>query len=309
MFTWTPGADDAISVNPLAARSVFAQSGAPDALDTSIERLAETPVAIGAMLAELKRHRPFDLYIGHWFVPGGLVARVAGDAADRPSLVVGHSGGAHLLRRLPRALRDALQRQIVRRDSTTLPSSALAAHFPDTDVLPMGFHPTAAHAGGRGILLYGRLVDLKGFHVAAPFLRDREVHVVGDGPARKRTERLLPRATFWGFADAERKARAFALCDRALFPSRVRVSGRHEGWPVSVLEVSAAGVVPFVADWPGSDELVAVPHRQVVIDDDWGQATDADVGTLREAARAHADRFTWASLAHQWRTYVAAAAR
>ena len=305
-FTWRPGtyAEDVVVVAPLGRASVLAGSGAPDAIDAAPWRALEAPLAIGAMLRELRRHSPFDLYLGHWLVPGGLVARLAADAVGRPSFVVGHSAGVHALAALPRVAREPLLDEIVRPGSTTVPSLALAEKLGrEVDVLPMGFDAIDVEpAQRRGVLCYGRLVPLKGFDLAVRVATslDLDLHIVGTGPEAARLRQLAPDATFWGFADAAMKSEVFALCDRALVPSRV-VRGRHEGWPVSVLEVASAGVVPFVADWPGARELV-VDAAQVVDDTlaSWARACIAHTAPLRAGSVAHARQHTWAALKPRW---------
>lgn len=305
-FTWRPGSydEDVVVVSPLKERSVFAADGAPDVLDRAPWRIAEAPIAVAAMLRELRRHPPFDLYLGHWLVPGGLVARLIGDAVDRPSFVVGHSGGVHALAALPAMIREPLLDDIVRAGSTTVPSLALAEKLGrEVEVLPMGFEPLDVSDNGPGVLCYGRLVPLKGFEVAVRIVRSLglELHVVGDGPERATLRRLAPEATFWGFADRERKCEAFALCDRALFPSRV-VRGRHEGWPVSVMEVASAGVVPFVRGWPGASEMLVNPELQLVDDSPaaWARACVVNLADLPARSRDRAAAFTWKALTERW---------
>ncbi len=312
IFTWRQGDYDepVHTAAGLGRYSLFNADGAPDALDRAPWRAAEAPVAIAAMLAELARHPRFDLYLGHWLVPGGLVARLAGDRVGRPSAVIGHSAGVHALARLPGPLRRRLTRYIARPESTTVPSMALAVKLGATvDVLPMGFDPVAAVGGGDGVLAYGRLVYIKGFDRALGALHESgaAIHVVGSGPEESTLRRLAPEATFWGWADGAMKAEVFAQCDRAVFPSRVLPGGRHEGWPVSVLEVASAGVVPFVGRWPGAQELVVEPSVQLV-DEAWGDITQADVSALRQPMIEKAQRFRWAALEPQWVEWVECAA-
>lgn len=305
VFCFRPGAyeEEVHVAAPLGSRSVFGAHGAPDGLERAPWRIAEAPFDVWAMVRRVLDAGRFDLYLGHWLVPGGLVARIVGDRTRTPSAVVCHSAGVHLAASLPRPASTALRRYIARAGSTTVPSAALRQKLRrDVDVLPMGFHKVDARSSGRGVLAFGRLVPIKGFDLALGELHEAgvELHVVGDGPERPRLQRLAPRATFWGWGDDAVKREAFSRCDRAVFPSRVQPSGRHEGWPVSVLEVSASGIVPFVARWPGSDELVADRATQVV--SRW--QLPEDVSKLRQPTIDHARRYSWDALAPRWVEWV-----
>lgn len=324
---WEPHGIDVRAIRYLPARGgVFSTGGAPDVLDREPWRVLEGAPAVAAALVHAMREEPPDLWVGHWFVPGGLVARLCGKLTRRPSLVVGHSAGIHLLANLPKPLRAPLERLIVQRGSTTVPTHALAAKLSrPVDVLPMGFVPVEpVDSPGENVLCYGRLAPIKGFDVALDALSVLErggpprVEVAGDGPERialeKQWERLGVDATFHGPIAAHQKPQVFGRCQLALFPSRVTARGRHEGWPLSVLEASSAGVVPLVADWPGAAEMVADPELQVVRGIDpaswadaiscWLDLTTAAKSELRTTTIAHARRFTWKSLAPQWHQLV-----
>jgi phosphatidylinositol alpha 1,6-mannosyltransferase len=74
--------------------------------------------------------------------------------------------------------------------------------------------------------------------------------VVGDGPARDETQRLLPEAHFTGFTKGEDLARAYASSDVFLFPSHTETFGNV------TLEAMASGLPCLVADAIGSKSLV-----------------------------------------------------
>jgi glycosyltransferase involved in cell wall biosynthesis len=74
--------------------------------------------------------------------------------------------------------------------------------------------------------------------------------VVGDGPAKKEAERLLPEAHFTGFATGEDLGRAYASSDVFLFPSHTETFGNV------TLEAMASGLPCIVADAIGSKSLV-----------------------------------------------------
>lgn len=74
--------------------------------------------------------------------------------------------------------------------------------------------------------------------------------VVGNGPAQKEAEELLPEAHFAGFAKGEDLARAYASADVFMFPSHTETFGNV------TLEAMASGLPCIVADAIGSKSLV-----------------------------------------------------
>lgn len=75
--------------------------------------------------------------------------------------------------------------------------------------------------------------------------------VVGNGPAQKEAEELLPEAHFTGFAKGEELARAYASADIFMFPSHTETFGNV------TLEAMASGLPCIVADAIGSKSLVS----------------------------------------------------
>jgi glycosyltransferase involved in cell wall biosynthesis len=74
--------------------------------------------------------------------------------------------------------------------------------------------------------------------------------VVGDGPAKKELEHMLPEAHFTGFVTGEELSRAYASSDIFLFPSETETFGNV------TLEAMSSGLPCVVADAPGSRSLV-----------------------------------------------------
>ncbi len=323
VYTWRRGGRydaepwEVVEVGWVPSRlSLFAGNGAPGALEAAPWRIAEGPIALAALVTDALRRPAPDLWIGHWLVPGGVAARICGRLTDTPSLVVGHSAGVHLAARLPRPVRAALTGAV--EGPLTVPTRALAERLGvKADVLPMGFEGTAG-IGPRSedVLCYGRFVPVKGFDLVPGALEGLglSVHFAGGGPLRAALTSQCTRrdveATFHGWVGPLDKPAIFGRADVALFPSRVLPNGRHEGWPVSVMEVSAAGVVPLVADWPGAAEMVVDPDVQVVCDwtpEAWREALlrwkslEPDKReALRRRSEALARKFTWDSLGPEW---------
>lgn len=74
--------------------------------------------------------------------------------------------------------------------------------------------------------------------------------IVGDGPARRDLEEMLPEACFTGFLTGNELAKAYASSDVFLFPSDTETFGNV------TLEAMACGVPVVVADATGSKSLV-----------------------------------------------------
>ncbi|MDZ7682335.1 MAG: glycosyltransferase [Fodinibius sp.] len=74
--------------------------------------------------------------------------------------------------------------------------------------------------------------------------------IVGDGPAEKELEHMLPEAHFTGFITGEELSRAYASSDVFLFPSETETFGNV------TLEAMSSGLPCVVADATGSRSLV-----------------------------------------------------
>jgi len=79
---------------------------------------------------------------------------------------------------------------------------------------------------------------------------DIKVMVVGDGPAEKELEHMLPEAHFTGFITGDELSRAYASSDVFLFPSETETFGNV------TLEAMSSGLPCVVADATGSRSLV-----------------------------------------------------
>jgi len=179
-------------------------------------------------------------------------------------------------------------------------------------------------AGGREpagpLLLYvGRLAAekeierLRGVLAAAP---GAVLALVGDGPARARLERHFAgtAARFVGYRHGEALAAAFASADALLLPSRTETLG------LVLLEAMAAGCPVVAARAGGVPDVVADGVTGFLFDPDdpdgpasaVGRLLDgrgAAVAAVRRAARAEAERWSWAAATAQVRGYYAATLR
>ncbi len=74
--------------------------------------------------------------------------------------------------------------------------------------------------------------------------------IVGDGPAKKELEQMMPNAYFTDFITGDKLTRAYASSDIFLFPSETETFGNV------TLEAMSSGLPCVVADAPGSKSLV-----------------------------------------------------
>ena len=124
--------------------------------------------------------------------------------------------------------------------------------------------------------------------------------VVGDGPQRESLARRYADAVFTGAKFGEDLARHYAAADVFVFPSRTDTFGNV------ILEALACGVP--VAAYPVMGPLDIIGDAPVgVLDEDLGAACLAALDLSREAARAHALRFSWARSAEQFLANVLSA--
>jgi glycosyltransferase involved in cell wall biosynthesis len=118
--------------------------------------------------------------------------------------------------------------------------------------------------------------------------------VVGDGPAREELMAKYPDAHFPGSKFGEELARHYADADVFVFPSFTDTFG------LVILEAMAAGtpVAGFVA--PGPQDIIPGTGGGSV-NTDLKIACMEALACSREAARAHAEKYSWAACAEEFR--------
>jgi len=166
------------------------------------------------------------------------------------------------------------------------------------------FHPRSARALDlpRPIFLsVGRVAVEKNLEALLKLDLPGSVVVVGDGPARASLERRYPKAHFLGAQHGETLAGIYASADVFVFPSRTDTFG------VVLIEAMASGLP--VAAFPAPGPIDVVSREAGVLSEDLLAACLAALKIPREAAIAHAERFTWRESARQFLDNVEAARR
>ncbi|KAB0680419.1 glycosyltransferase family 4 protein [Aureimonas leprariae] len=114
--------------------------------------------------------------------------------------------------------------------------------------------------------------------------------VVGDGPMLKELAARYPKTHFTGLLAGEALARAYAGSDVFVFPSRTDTFG------LVLIEALASGVPVAAFPVPGPLDVVGTSGAGV-LSDDLRAACLRALAVPREAAVAHAARFTWEACA------------
>lgn len=325
---------------PSGLDTLFYGAGAPENLETVPLKALMIPAAMTTMALKLvkkiraRRHK-YDVIVGHWILPGGILARICGRMLGIPSVIVGHSGGVHLLANLPKPIANQLAKIIVD-GPLTLPTAELRdklCKFADArhaHILPMGFHLPQTEETDQSVvpsirgdrldwLCMGRQVPIKGHDIAidaflAARLRDgSSLHIAGDGPQKTYLEsraRARPEIQFHGIITGPRKQSVINRCGYFLLPSRALPTGRHEGLPVSFLEASALGLITLSGHVPGIQAYLPDPELQYIDSDnpaDWTAAIKkmSKISAkkrqhISEESRQRVQHLAWPTLIQEW---------
>jgi glycosyltransferase involved in cell wall biosynthesis len=247
--------------------------------------LFQVPALFGAEAFAVRRvvreFRP-DVLHAHWIVPQGIVAVVA---ARRVPMVLSTLGGD--IYALRGRFWDPVHRAVLRRASavTTMNREMqarlleLGAPADRTHVLTPGTDIETIRAAGIGaapvhgrVLVAGRLVEKKGFHILIDAVRQLRMSswsldVIGDGPWRGHLEAAaegLP-VRFLGQVGREQVGRALHEAAVFVVPSIRASSGDQDGVPIVLLDAMAAGCAIVASRLPGIDEALEDGRSGVLV--------------------------------------------
>lgn len=125
--------------------------------------------------------------------------------------------------------------------------------------------------------------------------------VVGDGPERARLEATYPDAIFLGEMPNADLARIYAAADVFVFPSLTDTFG------LVLVEALASGTPVAAFPVPGPLDVIGTSGAGIAagtLDPDLKVAALGALRLSREACRAHAETFTWAASARQFKDNV-----
>lgn len=186
---------------------------------------------------------------------------------------------------------------------------------PDLASLEMRSHLSQGHPESPLLLYVGRLGAEKEIERIKPVLEsipDARLALVGDGPNRSVLEKHFADTPthFVGYLTGKELGSAFASADAFIFPSRTETLG------LVLLEAMAAGCPVVAARSGGIPDIVTDGVNGYLFDptDEEGAiaATQRLLNqqeqreTLRQNARAEAERWNWASATRQLQNYYTA---
>lgn len=160
----------------------------------------------------------------------------------------------------------------------------------DPDQFSPGPKTRFAALPGPHLLYVGRVAVEKNIEAFLALRTAGSKIVVGDGPARADLEARYPEAVFMGRRSGEELSELYRSADVFVFPSKtdtfgnVMIEALSSGLPVAAYPVT--GPIDVLTD-PACGAL----------DDNLQLAVERALMLSREAARAHASRFTWARCA------------
>lgn len=255
-------------------------------------RAALVPALVWSLRRALQRELDrgdVERVVAHMLLPGGWI--VAEECARRgvPFELFAHGTDVDVLLWLPKSVRARFSAVIAHAEAVRFPSTEKLARFRRACTVPAGtpcivepmLHcvtPPSAPLERKGgapaptILYLGRLIPTKGvddlFAAARRLRPSPRIEVAGDGPHRRRLQRLARRmgvdAVFHGFVHADAKHRLLSHADVVCVPSR-EAFGLSEGAPLVVAEAFAYGVPVVATSVGGIPELSASGARLLLV--------------------------------------------
>ncbi|MBN1419784.1 MAG: glycosyltransferase [Planctomycetes bacterium] len=262
-----------------------------------------TPAVLAVYLASalgrvLSAFRTFEAraLLGHWLLPSGFVARIAGARLGIPVVLYAHGSDVTYYARRGSASRAAARFAIAGAARVACTSAEIAGILerefgrrPDA-VLPVGVDPQvfrpqagAARIPDGGILLYvGDLIPEKGIR---EILRAREMLgrrgtwvFLGDGPLRREIARAAGGGVILaGSVPPAEVARWLRRADALLLPSH------REGTPASVLEALACGTPVIATRAGGIPEWVRDGESGLLVEPRDSEALARAIGALQDS--------------------------
>jgi glycosyltransferase involved in cell wall biosynthesis len=217
--------------------------------------------AMRAALVRRIRRGGVDRVVAHMWLPGGWIVAQTCRAHGIPYVLYGHGTDVDVVTQLPAPLRSRFAAHLRAADTVFVPSAVKAAAVRQRlgDDLVLAVEPmltavlpapeSTADGPQRSVLFLGRLIRQKGvddlLHAVARLQPRPELEIAGDGPDRRRLQRLARRigvrATFHGFVEGAAKERLFSRAAVVCVPSRPTRFGLSEGSPLVIREAFARG--------------------------------------------------------------------
>lgn len=268
----------------------------------------------------LARREGADLFHAHWWVPGGMSARVARTLCGRPYVVTLHGTDVAILARSAAAR--LLARRVLRgAAAVTAVSSYLAERAAAVagldpaavSVVPMPVQPPACapSSGGGGVVTVGRLTRQKRVDLILDAIAHLEARgmvlgltIVGDGVERPRLEqrarelKIDGRTRFLGRLAPAAVAAAIQHADVFAF------AAEREGFGLAVAEALMLGIPVAAVRSGGVPEIVPAEGAGRLAPEGDSEALAVAIGELLAASGS---RQSALALGAVWRDRLAAA--
>ena len=270
-----------LSLFPAARLAHMLKLFAPDA----IHLVTEGPLGWAARGFCLKRGIPFTSAY-HTRFPEYVHARIRSPLAWSYALVRRfHAPSSAVL----------VVAQSIRTELAARGFKNLAPWSRGVDITAFGPRPRQELQDARPIWLYaGRLAIEKNIKAFLALDLPGTKWVVGNGPQRRELERSYPDVCFFGSVDAEKLTYLYSQADCFVFPSRTDTFG------LVMVEALASGVPVAAYPVPGPLDVITT-DKVGTLDEDLRAACFAAITCEPADCRAHAETFTWAKCARQFR--------
>lgn len=297
----------------------------PPKVGMTIAPLSMALGSIGCIRQLIRDGFDFDLVDAHYFYPDGVAAALVARWIGKPYVVTARGSDLHLISqyRLPRSMMQWAARNAAASIGVAralvdvlsdwgLPQERLHVMRNGIDLerfIPVDQTEARRQLGLQGapiLLSVGRLVELKGHHIAIEALREILVHypnarlvLVGQGVERSRLEAL---AAEYGVSAHVFFAGARSNTELKIWYSAADLmvlASSREGWANVLLESMACGTPVVAMRTGGTPEVVQDPVAGLLVDERSAGPLAAKVIELlraypdRSAVRHYAEGFSW----------------
>ncbi len=263
----------------------------------------------------------FDIIDAHYFYPDGVAAVLLAKMLNKPVVITARGSDLNVYRQyiVPRtlikwaskrasalitvcqALKNVLSDMSVAEEKVTVLRNGV-----DLELFQPQKNRIQARKSlgldGKVLLMVGRLISLKGHHLAIQALTSFEnmtLIIIGEGEEQKSLERLARklglanRVRFLGTVSHRELPACYSAADALLLASS------SEGWANVILESMACGTPVVATNVGGTSEIVSSPECGVLVEERSPDAIATGLKNLfnnypdRQKTREYAEKFSW----------------
>jgi len=255
-----------------------------------------------AIILSRRSHR----ICSHWALPSGLIGSAISKLYKKDHILILHSAGVHLLRRLPfkrslaaflvnnSSIMIAVSNHIKNLFIDIVPAGQQASLYRKIKVTPMGIdrsyyssfkkHKSDLSRKSLHTILYvGRLVEVKGIGTlidAVSMLDNIKLLIAGTGPLKEalmmQAKKLSVDVTFLGQVSMPEKRLLLREADALVLPSVTLIGSRTESMPVTIMEALSMGTPVIATRVGGIPEIIENNYNGLLV-------PEKDAVALKEA--------------------------